>query len=111
MSSVGGQTSSPSQARVPHDGQGATDGQPTLLSPPTTGVADPKRWRALAVTQAAAFMILLDVSIVNVALPSIERELGASAASVQWVVSGYALTMGLVLVAAGRLGDTFGRRR
>jgi MFS family permease len=56
-------------------------------------------------------MTLLDVSIVNVALPSIERELGASAATVQWVVSGYALTMGLVLVAAGRLGDTLGRRR
>jgi EmrB/QacA subfamily drug resistance transporter len=51
------------------------------------------------------------VSIVNVALPSIERDLGASAGSVQWVVSGYALTFGLVLVAAGRLGDLFGRRR
>jgi EmrB/QacA subfamily drug resistance transporter len=72
---------------------------------------DPRRWRALAVTQLAAFMILLDVSIVNVALPSIERELGVSAGSVQWVVSGYALTLGLVLVAAGRLGDTLGRRR
>jgi EmrB/QacA subfamily drug resistance transporter len=56
-------------------------------------------------------MTLLDVSIVNVALPSIERDLGASAATVQWVVSGYALTFGLVLVAAGRLGDTLGRRR
>jgi EmrB/QacA subfamily drug resistance transporter len=72
---------------------------------------DPKRWRVLAVTQAAAFMTLLDVSIVNVALPSIERDLGVSAATVQWVVSGYALTFGLVLVAAGRLGDTVGRRR
>ncbi|GAA1253469.1 MFS transporter [Pseudonocardia aurantiaca] len=87
-------------------------------SPAATGPAspaewqpDPKRWRALAVTQIAAFMSLLDVSIVNVALPSIERGLGASAASVQWVVSGYALTLGLVLVAAGRLGDTLGRRR
>ncbi|GIE90753.1 drug resistance transporter, EmrB/QacA subfamily [Actinoplanes regularis] len=56
-------------------------------------------------------MALLDVSIVNVALPSIERGLGASAASVQWVVSGYALTFGLALVPAGRLGDAFGRRR
>jgi EmrB/QacA subfamily drug resistance transporter len=73
--------------------------------------ADPRRWRALAVTQLAAFMILLDVSIVNVALPSIERELGVSAGSVQWVLSGYALTLGLALVPAGRLGDTLGRRR
>jgi EmrB/QacA subfamily drug resistance transporter len=73
--------------------------------------ADPRRWRALAVTQAAAFMILLDVSIVNVALPSIERGLAVSAATAQWVVSGYALTLGLTLVPAGRLGDALGRRR
>jgi MFS family permease len=48
-------------------------------------------------------MVLLDVSIVNVALPSIERELGVSAGTVQYVVSGYALTFGLALVPAGRL--------
>ncbi|HEV8174886.1 MAG TPA: MFS transporter, partial [Actinoplanes sp.] len=58
----------------------------------------------------AAFMILLDVSIVNVALPSIERGLAVSAGSVQCVVSGYALTLGLALVPAGRLGDVLGRR-
>ena len=69
------------------------------------------RWRALAVSQVAAFMALLDVSIVNVALPSIEQGLGASAATAQWVVSGYALTFGLALVPAGRLGDALGRRR
>jgi MFS family permease len=69
------------------------------------------RWRVLAVTQLAGFMSLLDVSIVNVALPSIERGLHASAQSAQWVVSGYALAFGLALVPAGRLGDTFGRRR
>ena len=55
--------------------------------------------------------MLLDVSIVNVALPSIEREFGVSAETVQWVVSGYALTFGLALVPAGPLGDTLGRRR
>jgi EmrB/QacA subfamily drug resistance transporter len=65
----------------------------------------------LAVTQLAGFMTLLDVSIVNVALPSMERGLGASAGTVQWVVSGYALTLGLSLVPAGRLGDALGRRR
>ncbi|MDT7718341.1 MAG: hypothetical protein QOH09_4333 [Pseudonocardiales bacterium] len=74
-------------------------------------VGYPRRWRALAVTQLAGFMGLLDVSIVNVALPSIQQSLGASVAQVQWVVSGYALSFGLVLVAGGRLGDALGRRR
>ncbi len=74
-------------------------------------VPDPHRWRVLAVTLAIGFMALLDVTIVNVALPSIRAGLGASAASVQWIVSGYALTFGLTLVAGGRLGDALGRRR
>ena len=56
------------------------------------------------------FMVLLDVSIVNVALPSIEAGLGARQSELQWVVSGYALTFGLLLVPAGRLGDLRGRR-
>jgi MFS family permease len=73
--------------------------------------ADPRRWRALAVTQLAAFMVLLDVSIVNVALPSMERGMHMPATTAQWVVSGYALTLGLTLVPAGRLGDALGRRR
>jgi EmrB/QacA subfamily drug resistance transporter len=72
---------------------------------------DPRRWRALVVTQLAAFMVLLDVSIVNVALPSIERGLAMPPATAQWVVSGYALALGLTLVPAGRLGDALGRRR
>jgi EmrB/QacA subfamily drug resistance transporter len=65
----------------------------------------------LIVTLAAGFMTLLDVSIVNVALPSIQRGLHASPEGAQWVVSGYALTFGLTLVAGGRLGDVLGRRR
>jgi EmrB/QacA subfamily drug resistance transporter len=72
---------------------------------------DPRRWRALVVTLAGGFMILLDVSIVTVAVPSIQHGLGSSASGVQWVVSGYPLTFGLALVAGGRLGDAFGRRR
>ena len=76
----------------------------------TTQEPDPRRWRALGVTQLAAFMVLLDVSIVNVALPSIERGMGVAAPTAQWVVSGYALTLGLTLVTAGRLGDALGRR-
>ena len=67
-------------------------------------------WRALSVCLVAAFMTLLDVSIVNVALPSIKQGLHASEAGLQWILSGYALTFGLVLVPAGRLGDARSRR-
>jgi EmrB/QacA subfamily drug resistance transporter len=72
--------------------------------------ADPRRWKALSVALVAGFMALLDVSIVNVALPSIRANLGADEADLQWVVSGYALAFGLVLVPAGRFGDARGRR-
>jgi EmrB/QacA subfamily drug resistance transporter len=72
---------------------------------------DPRRWRILAVTLLVGFMALLDVTIVNIALPSIRTGLGTSAGTVQWVVSGYALAFGLVLVTGGRLGDAYGRRR
>ncbi|MDN5796516.1 MAG: MFS transporter [Intrasporangium sp.] len=71
---------------------------------------DPRRWRALSVALVAGFMALMDVSIVNVALPSIEQGLHADTSDLQWIVSGYALTFGLVLVPAGRLGDARGRR-
>ncbi|GAA1922765.1 MFS transporter [Nocardioides lentus] len=72
---------------------------------------DPRRWRILAVTLVVGFMSLLDVTIVNVAIPSIRAGLETSAATAQWIVSGYALTFGLVLVSGGRLGDAYGRRR
>jgi MFS family permease len=71
---------------------------------------DPDRWKALAVCLAAGFMTLLDVSIVNVALPSIEQGLHAQQNELQWIVSGYALTLGLLLVPSGRFGDAHGRR-
>ncbi|MGH8867068.1 MAG: MFS transporter [Actinomycetes bacterium] len=74
-------------------------------------VPDPRRWRALGVCLVAGFMTLLDVSIVNVALPSIRTGLDASQSDLQWVLSGYALAFGLVLVPSGRLGDVRGRRR
>ncbi|MEU7085462.1 MFS transporter [Streptomyces achromogenes] len=72
---------------------------------------DERRWKALGVCLAAGFISLLDTSIVNVALPSLEHGLGASEAVQSWVVSGYALTFGLALVPAGRLGDMRGRRQ
>ena len=71
---------------------------------------DPDRWKALAVVLAAGFMTLLDVSIVNVALPSIEQGLHAQPNELQWIVSGYALALGLLLVPSGRFGDAHGRR-
>ncbi|MFG1638016.1 MFS transporter [Pseudonocardia alni] len=78
---------------------------------PEAYTPDPRRWRALSVCLVAGFMSLLDVSIVNVALPAMQAGLRASAAQLSWIVSGYALTFGLVLVASGRLGDDRGRRR
>jgi EmrB/QacA subfamily drug resistance transporter len=69
-----------------------------------------RRWQALAICLVAAFMTLLDVSIVNVALPSIRGGLHASADGLQWILSGYAVAFGLALIPAGRLGDARSRR-
>jgi EmrB/QacA subfamily drug resistance transporter len=65
----------------------------------------------LALILLAAFMVVLDFSIVNVALPSIERELGMTASAVQWVITGYAIAFGGLLILGGRAADLFGRRR
>src|SRR3954454_4811876 len=72
---------------------------------------DPRRWKALAVVCAAFFMTILDVSIVNVALPSIGKSLDFSRDDLQWVITAYAITYGGFLLLAGRLADLFGRRR
>src|SRR5215472_17094079 len=72
---------------------------------------DPRRWLTLVILLLAAFMNLLDVSIVNIAIPSIQRDLHASYADVQWALAGYTLAYALVLITGGRLGDTFGRKR
>src|SRR5947209_9297019 len=71
---------------------------------------DPRRWAALLTCCSALFMTLLDVSVTNVALPSIGRATGAGPSQLQWVISGYTLAFGLVPVLAGRLGDDHGRR-
>ena len=72
---------------------------------------DPRRWRILGVSLVIGFMALLDVSVVNLAVPSMQQGLDASTGTIQWVVSGYALAFGLTLVAGGRIGDAYGRRR
>src|SRR5206468_12086882 len=66
---------------------------------------------ALALICAAQFVLQLDFSIINVALPTMQRELGFAAADLQWVVTGYALTFGSLLLLGGRAGDSLGRRR
>jgi EmrB/QacA subfamily drug resistance transporter len=68
-------------------------------------------WAALPVLLVGAFMVVLDFFIVNVALPSIATDLGASDSSLEWVVAGYGLTFAAFLITAGRLGDDLGRRR
>jgi EmrB/QacA subfamily drug resistance transporter len=74
--------------------------------------APPRHRRlALALILTAAFMVVLDFSIVNVALASIEREFGFSASAVQWIVTGYAIAFGGLLILGGRAADMFGRRR
>src|SRR5271165_4581302 len=87
---------------------------PATLAPLTSdgGVAgaDGLSGLALSLVLVASFMVVLDFSIVNVALPSIRQALGFGGDSVQWVVTAYAITFGGLLVLGGRIGDTFGRR-
>ncbi|MER6567943.1 MFS transporter [Streptomyces sp. NPDC001093] len=86
----------------------------TTEAPPAPGASrqDGRHGRrAVAVVLVGAFMALLDTTIVNVALPSIRTALHASPAGLEWIVSGYALAYGLVLVPAGRVGDRIGHKR
>src|SRR5258708_31029124 len=70
-----------------------------------------RKWWTLVLVSVATFMLLLDVTIVNVALPDIQRSLGASLSSLQWVVDAYSLMLAAFLLTAGSLGDRLGRRR
>src|SRR5437870_7617167 len=72
---------------------------------------DRRRWLALALLSAVQFMVVLDIAIVNVALPSIEVDLGFSQENLQWVISAYALFFGGFLLLGGRAADLLGRRR
>src|ERR1700712_2622090 len=77
----------------------------------TQTAPDPRRWIILALVVAAQFMVVLDVAIVNVALPSIKDDLHFSQESLQWVITAYAIFFGGVLLLGGRLADLLGRRR
>jgi EmrB/QacA subfamily drug resistance transporter len=85
---------------------------PTAQPSPGQAPASPAHgWEAIWIVLVGAFMALLDTTIVNVALPSIRTGLHASSASLEWIVSGYALAYGLALVPGGRAGDRFGHKR
>jgi MFS family permease len=77
----------------------------------TTTLDDRKRWIALSVVCIGTLMIVLDTTIVNVALPSIRADLGFSETSLVWVINAYMLTFGGFLLLGGRLGDLYGHRR
>ena len=81
-----------------------------MIADTVTEAPDPRRWQALAVCLTAGFVAMLDVSVINVALPSIQASLQAGPAQVQMIVAGYTLALALVVVPAGRLGDMRGRR-
>ncbi|QHY96127.1 Multidrug resistance protein stp [Streptomyces sp. S4.7] len=84
----------------------------TTPGPVTTSApGDRRRWLALAVVMTAAFMDLVDVTIVNIAIPSIERDLSATFGAIQWITAGYALAFAAGLITGGRLGDIYGRKR
>ncbi|MFL6106334.1 MAG: DHA2 family efflux MFS transporter permease subunit [Marmoricola sp.] len=80
-------------------------------SPASATEADPRRWKALAVLGLIQFMLVLDVTVVNVALPDIQKDLGFTESGLSWVVNGYVLMAGGLLLLGGRLADVFGRRR
>jgi EmrB/QacA subfamily drug resistance transporter len=88
---------------------------PLITSPRSGGdvliTPDPRRWWALALLCSAFFMVILDATIVLVALPSIQADIGFSARGLQWVLSAYALTFGGLLLLGGRAADLLGRRR
>ena len=77
----------------------------------TESRSDRRRWFALAVIVTAQFMVVLDVAIVNVALPTIKTDLGFSQENLQWVVTAYSIMFGGVLLLGGRMADLLGRRR
>ena len=85
--------------------------QKIVTEPSVGSQLDPRRWIALAVIVAAQFMVVLDVAIVNVALPSIRSSLHFSTIGLQWVVNAYTIGFAGFLLLGGRLADLLGRRR
>src|SRR6476469_6763232 len=80
---------------------------PAAAAPPAT---EPNRWAVLALLGVAQLMVVLDSTIVNIALPSAQTDLGFSTENRQWVVTAYALAFGSLLLVGGKIGDLFGRK-
>ncbi|HEY4376850.1 MAG TPA: MFS transporter, partial [Acidimicrobiales bacterium] len=72
---------------------------------------DPRRWLILTITLVATIIVVLDNTILNVAIPTILREFHTTLPSLQWVITGYALTFATLLIIGGRLGDIYGHRK
>jgi EmrB/QacA subfamily drug resistance transporter len=96
----------PADSLTTPPGTTSSDATPALDPGP-----DPRRWLALAVIAIAQLMIVLDVSVVNIALPDAGNDLGISAANIQWVVTAYTLAFGGLLLLGGRIADFIGRKR
>jgi MFS family permease len=85
--------------------------QRATFSQADQSTGDPKRWLALPILLIGAFLPVLDFNVVNLALPAIRQDLGATSSQVQFVISAYAATYAVFLITGGRLGDLLGRRR
>ena len=86
---------------------------PAISSPATEPADQPyeKRWLALTVIAATVLLIILDATVVNIALPAVSADLGIDAATQQWIVTAYTLTFGGFLLLGGRIADFWGRKR
>ena len=102
-------TSSGAAADTSAPGSGAHHGPET--GPESGGQVVRGRWLVLVITLTAVFMQLLDTTITTVAVPSIQNNLGASSAEIQFVLAGYSLAFACALVTGGRLGDIYGRKK
>src|SRR3954468_8811937 len=102
------------RARTPFDNEHRSTGgdmSAAEISPQAAGVAFPRRWIAAIVMIGAAMMDLIDITVVNVALPTIRTGLGATGTQLQWVVSAYMLAFAAGLIISGSFGDLLGRKR
>ncbi|MEW1628874.1 MFS transporter [Streptomyces sp. NPDC089173] len=100
-----------SSAALPDPAPNTASSTAPSTAPPLPGPTDRRRWFALAIVMTAAFMDLVDVTIVNIAIPSISQDMEASVSAIQWITAGYALAFAAGLITGGRLGDIYGRKR
>ncbi|HEY7939979.1 MAG TPA: MFS transporter, partial [Acidimicrobiales bacterium] len=80
-------------------------------SVPADPAADPRRWLTLAIVILSAFIVVLDNTVLTVAIPTILRDFHTTLPTLEWVITGYALTFATLLIIGGRLGDIYGHRR